>query len=65
MGKAMSRSIKAKGRAVIDKYKEDLTVDFTRNKELVKKLELPFSRKTINLMAGFITREMKKLAVAD
>ena len=61
----MSRSIKAKARIVIEKYKEDLTTDFTKNKELIKQLELPFSRKTINLIIGFTTREMKKLAVVD
>lgn len=60
MGKAMSNKIKAKAKIIIQEFKEDLYVDFRKNKEFLKKMNLPLSKLTINLMAGYITRTLKK-----
>lgn len=62
MGKAISRSIKNKARTLIKHYKKDLSTDFDKNKQFIKTLEVPLSPLTINLIAGYITREIKKEA---
>lgn len=56
----MSNKIKAKAKIIISEFKEDLCVDFRKNKEFLKKMNLPLSKLTINLMAGYITRTLKK-----
>jgi ribosomal protein S17E len=60
MGKAMSNKIKAKAKIIIDEFKDELFVDFRKNKEFLKKMNLPLSKLTVNLMAGYITRTLKK-----
>lgn len=60
MGKAMSNSIKSKAKIVMSEFKEKLDVDFEKNKNFLKGMNLPLSKLTINLMAGYITRTIKK-----
>ncbi|MCK9293025.1 hypothetical protein M0P25_03025 [archaeon] len=60
MGKAMSNSIKAKAKIIITEFKDKLGLDFTKNKNFIKQMNLPLSKLTINLMAGYITRTLKK-----
>jgi ribosomal protein S17E len=60
MGKAMSNSIKAKAKIIIKEFKDHLSLNFTKNKQFIKKINLPLSKLTINLMAGYITRTLKK-----
>jgi len=60
MGKAMSNSIKAKAKIIISEFKDQLGLDFTKNKTFIKQINLPLSKLTINLMAGYITRTLKK-----
>jgi ribosomal protein S17E len=60
MGKAMSNAIKTKAKIVLSEFKEQLGTDFTKNKTFLKKINLPLSKLTINLMAGYITRIIKQ-----
>jgi ribosomal protein S17E len=62
MGKAVSNNIKAKARIVITEFKGKLGTDFRKNKDFLKKMELPLSKLTVNLMAGYITKVLKKEA---
>ena len=60
MGKAMSNSIKAKARIIMKEFKDSLSLDFSKNKQFINRINLPLSKLTINLMAGYITRTLKK-----
>jgi ribosomal protein S17E len=60
MGKAMSNAIKAKAKIVVTEFKDKLSTDFKKNKDFLKSMNLPLSKLTINLMAGYITRTIKK-----
>ncbi len=60
MGKAMSNSIKAKAKIIMSEFKGKLDIDFYKNKQFIKRMSLPLSKLTINLMAGYITRTLKK-----
>jgi len=62
MGKAVSNNIKAKARIIMAEFKGKLGTDFRKNKDFLKKMELPLSKLTVNLMAGYITRVLKKEA---
>jgi ribosomal protein S17E len=59
MGKSMSNKIKSKARIIIKEFRKELSIEFRKNKEFLKKLSLPFSKLTVNLMAGYITRVLK------
>lgn len=56
----MSNSIKAKAKIIMKEFKSDLSLDFSKNKQFIKRINLPLSKLTINLMAGYITRTLKK-----
>jgi len=60
MGKAMSNAIKAKGKIILNEFKDKLSIDFKKNKDFLKSMNLPLSKLTVNLMAGYITRSLKK-----
>lgn len=60
MGKAVPRNIKQRANLLIEKFPDETTDDFEKNKEFINSMELPFSKKTRNLMAGFITRQKKQ-----
>lgn len=64
MGKAVPKGIKSKANLLVSKFADRFSPDFDKNKEFIKTLELPFSKKERNLMAGFITRKMKQLKQA-
>ncbi len=55
----MSNKIKSKARIIIKEFRKELSIEFRKNKEFLKKLSLPFSKLTVNLMAGYITRVLK------
>ncbi len=59
MGKAVSNNIKAKAKIIMNEFKEKLGTDFEKNKLFLKGMNLPLSKLTINLMAGYITRTIK------
>ena len=59
MGKAVSNSIKAKARIIINEFEDKLGIEFEKNKLFLKSMKLPLSKLTVNLMAGYITRTLK------
>jgi ribosomal protein S17E len=59
MGKAMSNKIKSKADIIIKEFKPKLGIEFTKNKQFIKGMNLPLSKLTINLMSGYITRKLK------
>ena len=61
MGKAVPKSVKSKAEFLLKQFKEKLSIDNEKNKLFVNSLELPgLSKTTRNLMAGYITRKIKK-----
>jgi len=60
MGKAVSNSIKAKAKIVMTEFSDKVGTEFDKNKLFLKKMNLPLSKLTINLMAGYMTRTIKK-----
>jgi ribosomal protein S17E len=59
MGKSVPKLIKAKAAELVELL-PDLTTDFDANKQKIKALGLPYSKKQINIIAGYITRLKKK-----
>lgn len=62
MGNSMLKPLKTKSGHVIDACKEKTGTTFDKNKKAIKDLKLPFSKKTINKMAGYITRTKRRAA---
>ncbi|MFH1586580.1 MAG: 30S ribosomal protein S17e [Candidatus Diapherotrites archaeon] len=62
MGKAVPRNIKQRANQLIEEFPEETTSDFEKNKAFINSMEMPFPKKTRNLMAGFITRQKKQKA---
>lgn len=56
----MSNNIKAKAKILMTEFRSNLGIDFEQNKNFIKRINLPLSKKTINLMCGYITRTIKK-----
>jgi len=59
MGKAVPRGVKSRAHKLMELYKENFSLDFEKNKGFIDSLNLPFPKKIRNLIAGFITREIK------
>ena len=59
MGKSVPRGIKSRAEYLTSNYPEQFSENFTKNKETLSKLELPFSKVTRNILAGFIGRLVK------
>lgn len=60
MGKAVSNSIKAKAKIIMTEFSDKVGTEFEINKNFLKGMKLPLSKLTINLMAGYMTRTLKK-----
>jgi len=60
MGKAVPKGIKSRAEFLIKKFPNKFSKDFEKNKQILNKLDLPLSKVTRNLMAGFITRKFEK-----
>jgi len=62
MGKAISHSIKVKAEVLMKHYPGKFSPEFEKNKAFLKTLKLPLSKKTLNLVTAFISRQLKKQA---
>lgn len=62
MGKAIPRGMKRRAEEIMEEFPEKVSKDFDKNKALVDSLEMPFTKESRNLMAGFITRTMSSKA---
>ncbi|MEM5815007.1 MAG: 30S ribosomal protein S17e [Candidatus Aenigmatarchaeota archaeon] len=60
MGRIKTLMIKNIGEKLYEKYKDEFTNDFNKNKEIVKKYANIPSRKLRNVVAGYITRLKKR-----
>ena len=60
MGRIKTQFIKRLGRELVQKHKEQLKLDFEENKKIVEQLLTEPSKKIRNVVAGYVTRLMKK-----
>ncbi|TAL46820.1 30S ribosomal protein S17e [archaeon] len=55
MGRIKTSFIKRIGKEVYDKHTEEFTKDYSKNKQAVKKFLDVKSKKTLNIIAGYVT----------
>ncbi len=60
MGRIKSTPVKKLGNELIAENKGKYNLDFTKNKAAIKEAREIKSKKTLNLVAGYITNEVKK-----
>ncbi len=60
MGRIKTKLTKRITFDLIDKYKKDFTPDFEQNKKLVSSRAEIQSKKIRNIIAGYVTRRIKK-----
>ncbi len=59
MGRVKSLAIKRTTRRLLEDYGDKFSKDFNKNQEIVIKI-LETEKKSVNKIAGYITREVKK-----
>ena len=59
MGKVRTVLIKRLSRELVSRYRESLSTDFEKNKELVDELLVNITKRLRNRIAGYITSLMK------
>jgi small subunit ribosomal protein S17e len=59
LGKVRTVLIKRLARELVDRYSENFTADFDKNKELVDELLLNTTKRLRNRISGYITHLMK------
>ncbi len=60
MGRIMPKKFARYAKELLNKYGELFTTDFEKNKKIVEKLaEFP-SKRVRNMIAGYITRQIKR-----
>jgi len=57
MGKSVPKGVKTKAEILIEENKA-FSKDFEKNKEVINSMDLNFSKKIRNLIAGYISRRM-------
>jgi len=60
MGRIRTQFIKRLGRELVETHKDALKETFEENKEIVERLLTEPSKKIRNVVAGYVTRLMKK-----
>lgn len=60
MGKAIPRSIRSKAEDLFENFPDKISVDFRKNKEFLKTLEIPYSKLQVNLISAYASRMKKK-----
>jgi small subunit ribosomal protein S17e len=61
MGNVYTRDIKRLAETLYEKFKDQIELDFSKNKELVKKYVDVNSKKIRNRIAGYLTRYAKRM----
>ncbi len=64
MGKAIVKGLKTKADFLLKAVPEKFSGDFEKNKGALAELGIPFTKLNRNLLAGYITREVKKKQAA-
>ncbi|UCC91735.1 MAG: 30S ribosomal protein S17e [Candidatus Aenigmatarchaeota archaeon] len=62
MGRIKTISIKTLGNELIREHGKKFTDDFGKNKEILSSIKNVKSKKIKNVLAGYITKEMKKIS---
>ncbi|BCS91946.1 MAG: 30S ribosomal protein S17e [Metallosphaera javensis (ex Sakai et al. 2022)] len=60
VGNIYTRDIKRIGQQIYELYKDQISTDYEKNKELVKQVVDVYSKKVRNRIAGYITRKAKQ-----
>ncbi len=60
MGKAVPKGVKTKAEILLNEMHERFSKDFEKNKKVLGELDFFDSKKTRNLVAGYITRKIKE-----
>ncbi len=60
MGKAVPRNVKSRAGILLEEQPGLFSDNYEKNKEAVKALGLPVTKKIRNLITGFITRKKKQ-----
>jgi len=60
MGTATLKPLITKAEILMESLKDKLTDDFDNNKEVIKKLNLPFSKQIVNRLAGYIAKTKRQ-----
>jgi small subunit ribosomal protein S17e len=61
MGRIKTIPIKTLGNDLIEEHSDKFTVDFEKNKKILGNLKNIKSKKIRNILAGYITKEMKRM----
>ena len=59
LGKAVPKSIKSRVEILLEKFPEKFGKDFDKNKQVLNELDLSLRRFDRNMIAGFLTRQIK------
>ncbi|MCK4335981.1 MAG: 30S ribosomal protein S17e [Candidatus Aenigmarchaeota archaeon] len=62
MGRIKTIAIKTLGNELIKEHGDKFTDDFGKNKEILSKIKNIKSKKIKNVVAGYITKEMKRIS---
>ena len=65
MGRIKGTPVKKLGNDIISELKDKFSADFTKNKKIIREAREIKSKKTLNLVAGYVTNEVKKLAADE
>lgn len=61
MGSIKNRAIRTMGKELVKKHRNSFSENFRKNKEALGKFVDVRSKKIKNMLAGYITNEMKRL----
>lgn len=61
MGRIKTISVKRNTKRLVKDHSEELTVDYNKNKEILKKYIITKSPKMMNMIAGYSARLIKQL----
>lgn len=61
MGKAVPKGIKSRVEILFNRFPEKFSKDFDKNKDTLRELKVPLTKKNLNLLSGFMVRKVKEV----
>ena len=61
MGRVKSIAVRTLGDELIKEFGEKFTTDFERNKKILEEVKTIKSKRTRNILVGYISKEMQKV----
>ena len=61
MGNIRTSQVKRLAKEIVKSFHDQLTTDFQNNKHIVEEVCSPMSKKMRNIIAGYVTRIMRKI----